>query len=246
MARYKLLLEWDGRPFAGWQRQDGVPSIQQSLEEAVERYCGERVTVFGAGRTDAGVHAMGMAASFELAAEKDPREVMKALNAHLRPAPISVLSAQRAAADFHARFSCTGRRYMYRYVNRRAPLALDAGRAWLWGRPMDEKAMAAAGKVLEGRHDFSAFRSAECQADSPVKTMGRVDVERLGEEIRLHVAARSFLHNQVRIIAGTLRDVGIGKLTADDVRAALETGDRRKAGETAPPDGLYFMEATYE
>ncbi|QJE74008.1 tRNA pseudouridine(38-40) synthase TruA [Aerophototrophica crusticola] len=243
--RWKLTIEYDGRPFVGWQRQDNGLSVQGCLEEAVRRFSGEAATVHAAGRTDAGVHALAMVASLDLEKQCRPDTVRDALNHHLRPHPVSVLSAEPMAEDFHARFSCRGRSYLYRIVNRRAPLALEAGRAWQVSVPLDAEAMQEAAQRLVGRHDFTSFRASLCQAKDPVKTLDRLDVERVGEEIRVTTAARSFLHHQVRNMVGTLKLVGEGKWAADAVTAALEARDRAKAGPTAPADGLYFTGAWY-
>lgn len=245
MTRYKLILEYDGGGFVGWQRQDNGPSVQAALEDAVRGFCGESVTAHAAGRTDAGVHALAMAAHIDLEKDTDTETLRDALNAHLRPAPVAVLSAEEAAPDFHARFSATSRAYLYRIVNRRAPLVLDRGRAWWVPVPLDAAAMHEAAQVLLGNHDFSSFRSSECQAKSPVKTLDRLEVERDGEELRVTAEARSFLHNQVRILVGTLKRVGEGKWTRADLKAALDARDRTKAGQTAPPEGLYFLRAGY-
>ncbi len=245
MQRWKLTVEYDGRPFVGWQRQDNGPSIQQALETAVRRLSGEAVCVHASGRTDAGVHALGQVAHLDLGKPMTADKLRDALNFHLRPDPVAVLEAEPVGEDFHARFSCKGRAYVYRIVNRRAPLALDAGRAWRVPRPLDAGAMHAAAQVLVGRHDFTTFRAALCQSSSPEKTLDRLDVARDGEEIRVCAEARSFLHHQVRNMVGTLELVGAGKWTPDDVRAALEARDRAKGGPTAPPDGLYFQAARY-
>ena len=245
MTRYKLTVEYDGSDFVGWQRQDNGPSVQAALEAAVAGFCGAPVPVHAAGRTDSGVHALGQVVHIDIAKETAADTVRDALNQHLKPAPVAVLSAEAVDDDFHARFSATGRRYLYRIVNRRAPLALERGRAWFVPAPLDTEAMHAAAQVLVGQHDFTSFRAAECQAKSPVKTLDRLTVERDGEEIRVHAAARSFLHHQVRNMVGTLRLVGTGKWTADDVAAALERRDRAAAGPTAPADGLYLVEVTY-
>ena len=245
MTRYKLTLEYDGRDFVGWQRQDNGPSVQAALEAAVAGFCGETVTAHAAGRTDSGVHALGQVAHIDIAKETTADTVRDALNQHLKPAPVAVLSAEAVDDDFHARFSATGRRYLYRIVNRRAPLALERGRAWFVPGPLDAAAMQGAAQVLVGRHDFTSFRAAECQAKSPVKTLDRLAVERDGEAIRVHAAARSFLHHQVRNMVGTLRLVGLGKWTAADVAAALEKRDRAAAGPTAPAEGLYLVDVTY-
>ncbi|MBV9832879.1 MAG: tRNA pseudouridine(38-40) synthase TruA [Alphaproteobacteria bacterium] len=246
MRRYRLTIEYDGRGFVGWQRQDNGPSVQQALEDAVLGFCGERTQVYGAGRTDAGVHAIGQVAHVDIARPTTTDTVRDALNAHLRPASVSVIAAELVDDAFHARFSATGRRYLYRIVNRRAPLALDAGRAWQVGMPLDVEAMQTAAARLIGRHDFTSFRSAACQARSPVKTLDRLDVTRAGDEIRLEIAARSFLHNQVRIMAGTLKLVGEGKWTAQTVADVLAACDRTRGGPTAPPDGLYLAAVRYD
>jgi tRNA pseudouridine38-40 synthase len=245
MARYKLTIEYDGGPFVGWQRQENGASVQSAIESAVQGFCGEFVTVFGAGRTDAGVHALAQVAHLDLAREVPEETVRDALNFHLKPNPVSILRAERVAEDFDARGDARERRYLYRIANRRAPLAIDRGRAWLVTAPLDEAAMAEAARVLLGKHDFSRFRSVHCQADSPIKTLDALEVVRAGEEIHIAVRARSFLHNQVRIFAGTLKMVGEGKWTPDRVRAALEARDRSAAGPTAPPDGLYLVEVRY-
>jgi tRNA pseudouridine38-40 synthase len=246
MARFRLVVEYDGTPFVGWQRQDNGPSVQAALEEAVFRFCGEPINVFGAGRTDSGVHALCQVAHFDITRDAPADTVRDALNFHLRPAPVSVLSAEKVGDDFHARFSATRRDYLYRIVNRRAPLALERGRAWQVLVPLDAEAMHAAAQVLVGKHDFTSFRAAACQADSPLRTLDSIAVARSGEEIRIALSARSFLHSQVRIIAGTLRNVGEGKWGAADVAAALAACDRAAAGPTAPPDGLYLVQVGYE
>ncbi len=246
MTRYRLTIEYDGAGFVGWQRQDNGLSVQRALEDAVFGFCGERAQVYGAGRTDAGVHAMGQVAHVDIVKPTTPDTVRDALNAHLRPAPVAVLAAAIVDDAFHARFSATGRRYLYRIVNRRAPLALDAGRAWQVGVPLDSEAMREAATRLLGHHDFTSFRSAACQARSPLKTLDRLDVVRSGDEIRLEIAARSFLHNQVRIMVGTLKLVGEGKWSAADVSAALAARDRTRGGPTAPPEGLYLAEVRYD
>ena len=245
MQRYRLTVEYDGAPFVGWQRQENGPSVQAALEEAGAALTGAPAPVAGAGRTDSGVHALAMTAHIDLARPFPARTVREALNAHLRPAPVSVLRAEEVPDDFHARFSCTGRRYLYRVLDRRAPPALDAGRVWHVPVRLDEGAMAEAARALVGRHDFTTFRSAHCQADSPVRTLDEVRVERSGDELRLHVAARSFLHNQVRSIAGTLERVGAGRWRPSDVASALAARDRAACGPVAPAHGLYFAGARY-
>ncbi|MFZ5784469.1 MAG: tRNA pseudouridine(38-40) synthase TruA [Pseudomonadota bacterium] len=246
MPRYKLTIEYDGAPFVGWQRQDNGPSVQQALEDAVHAFTGERVDVHGAGRTDAGVHALGQVAHIDLAAERPTDTIAAAINFHLKPHPVAVLGAERVAGDFHARFSATGRRYRYLILNRRAPPALDRGRVWHVAVPLDAAAMADAARLLLGRHDFNSFRSAACQAASSVKTLDRLDVSRRGDAIEIEVAARSFLHNQVRILVGTLQLVGRGRWGRRDVADALAARDRTRAGPTAPPQGLCLVEVRYD
>jgi tRNA pseudouridine38-40 synthase len=245
MTRFRLILEYDGGPFMGWQRQEHGPSVQQAVEEAVEAITGERAALHAAGRTDAGVHALAMAAHVDIAKAIAPFRLSEGLNARLRPLPVAVLRAEAAADDWHARFSCVGRRYLYRIVNRRAPLALAVGKAWRVSPALDSAAMDEAAQLLVGRHDFTTFRSAHCQADSPVKTLDRLGVRREGETIQIEAAARSFLHHQVRSMVGCLMLVGRGKWTAADLKAALEARDRAALGFNAPPDGLYFAEAVY-
>jgi tRNA pseudouridine38-40 synthase len=245
MPRYKLTIEYDGTPFVGWQVQDNGASVQGILADAVLAFAGERAVVGGAGRTDAGVHALGQVAHVDLAKDWPPDTVRDALNAHLRPHPIAVLLAERAADDFDARFSAIKRHYRYRIVNRRADLALDAQRAWRMPRPLDATAMHEAAQRLVGRHDFTTFRSTECQAKSPVKTLDRLDVARDGDEVRVTAIARSFLHNQVRSMVGSLVHVGEGKWSADDLAAALAARDRTACGQVAPPQGLYLVRVEY-
>ena len=245
MPRYKLLVEYDGTPFVGWQSQAGGLSVQGLLAEAVAAFAGERVLIQGAGRTDAGVHALGQVAHVDLAKDWDTDTVRDALTAHLRPHPIAVLAAERVPDGFDARFSATQRHYLYRIINRRADLALDRHRAWRVARPLDVPAMHAAAQTLIGRHDFTTFRAAECQAKSPVKTLDRLAVERLGEEVRIHAAARSFLHHQVRSMVGSLVLVGDGKWTARDLSSALAARNRGLCGPVAPPDGLYLVSVDY-
>jgi tRNA pseudouridine38-40 synthase len=245
VSRFRLLVEYDGGSFVGWQRQDNGPSIQQAIEDAIFAFCGERVTLAGAGRTDAGVHALGQVAHVDLARDCKPETLRDAVNFHLKPQPIAILRAEPAPPDFHARFSATGRRYLYRIVNRRAPLAVERGRAWWVPGALDVAAMQTAAHKLIGRHDFTSFRSSTCQAASPVKTLDRLEVERDGTEIRVRAAARSFLHHQVRNMVGTLKLVGEGRWTADDVAGALAARNRSAAGPTAPAEGLYLAEVTY-
>jgi tRNA pseudouridine38-40 synthase len=245
MPRYKLVIEYDGAPFVGWQVQDNGVSVQAVLEAAVLAFCGESASVRGAGRTDAGVHALGQVAHLDLTRDWDADTVRDAINAHLKPHPIAVLSAETAPAAFDARFSALKRHYLYRIVNRRAPLALEAARAWRVARPLDAEAMHAAAQRLVGRHDFTTFRAAECQAKSPLKTLDRLDVERSGEEVCIRASARSFLHHQVRSMVGSLALVGEGKWRADDLFHALEARDRKACGPVAPPDGLYLVGVDY-
>ncbi|MEJ2121181.1 MAG: tRNA pseudouridine(38-40) synthase TruA [Alphaproteobacteria bacterium] len=245
MTRYRITLEYDGGGFVGWQRQENGPSIQAALEDAIASFCGERVTVHGAGRTDAGVHALGQVAHFDVEKATDAQTVREALNAHLRPAPIAVLDAAEADPAFHSRFDATERRYLYRILNRRAPPTLDRGRAWHVAVPLDAEAMHDAAQVLVGKHDFTSFRAAECQAKSPVKTLDEIAVTRAGEEVQLTARARSFLHHQVRNFAGTLKLVGEGKWGRGDVEAALAVRDRSAAGPTAPAEGLYLVGVRY-
>ncbi len=245
MPRYRLTVEYDGRPFVGWQVQGNGASVQGVLTAAVAAFCGETVHVQGAGRTDAGVHALGQVAHVDLAKAWDPDTVRDALNAHLRPHPVAVLAAAPVADDFDARFSAVKRHYVYRIVNRRPDLALDAGRALRVPRPLDAAAMHAAARRLLGRHDFTTFRATECQAKSPVKTLDLLDVERDGDDLRVHASARSFLHHQVRSMVGSLVQVGDGRWSADDLARALAACDRRACGPVAPPDGLYLVRVDY-
>lgn len=246
MTRFRLTVEFDGRPFMGWQRQAHGPSVQQAIEEAAFAITGEKVTLHAAGRTDAGVHALAMSAHVDIERPITPFRLADGLNAKLRPLPVAIIEAWEVAEDWHARFSCIGRRYVYRIQNRRAPLALDAGRAWRVPVVLHADAMHRAAQVLVGRHDFTTFRSVHCQADSPVKTLDRLAVRRMGTLIEIEAAARSFLHHQVRSMVGCLELVGRGKWTEKDLKRALEARDRAALGFNAPPDGLYFVEALYE
>jgi len=245
MTRFRLTIEYDGRLYMGWQRQGHGPSVQQAVEEAILAITGERAAVHAAGRTDAGVHALAMAAHVDVARGITPFRLAEGINARLRPQPIAILKAEAVAEDWHARFSCIGRRYLYRIVNRRARLALEDGRAWRVPVPLDAGAMREAASCLVGRHDFTTFRSAHCQSDSPVKTLDRLTVRRYGEMIEIEAAARSFLHHQVRSMVGCLQLVGRGKWSAADLKAALDARDRAALGFNAPPDGLYFVAALY-
>jgi tRNA pseudouridine38-40 synthase len=245
MPRYRLILEYDGAPFVGWQRQDNGPSVQGALEDAIEKLSSERVTVTGAGRTDAGVHALGQVAHFDLVKDFEPGKVRDALNYHLRPNPVSVLEADVADSEFHARFSARSRHYLFRILNRRSPPALEAGKVWHISPKLDADAMHAAAQALVGQHDFTTFRAAECQAQSPVKTLDRLDVSRRADEIHIEASARSFLHHQIRSFAGTLKLVGEGKWTPRDVANALAAKERARCGPVAPPDGLHLVRVDY-
>jgi tRNA pseudouridine38-40 synthase len=245
MPRYKLTIEYHGGPFNGWQRQENGPSVQGAVEAALRALEPDAPSIVGAGRTDAGVHATGQVAHCDLAQEWEPFRLAEALNWHLKPDPVAVLAVERVAEDFHARFSATGRRYLYRVVSRRAPLTIEKGLAWRVAHDLDAEAMQAAADLLVGKHDFTTFRSAQCQSKSPVKTLDEFRVEREGEEIRFHLAARSFLHNQVRSFVGTLERVGAGKWPVGRVGEALAARDRAACGPVAPPDGLYLVEVGY-
>ncbi|HEY6670385.1 MAG TPA: tRNA pseudouridine(38-40) synthase TruA [Methyloceanibacter sp.] len=245
MPRYKLTLEYDGTPFVGWQMQENGSSVQRRLAEAIEAFSGEDVMPRGAGRTDAGVHALGQVAHLDLAKAWPPDKIRDALNAQLRPDPISVLLCEPAPEDFDARLSATARHYLYRIIDRRAPLALERDRAWGVFRSLDAEAMHEAAQGLVGNHDFTTFRSAECQAKSPAKTLDRLDVSRHGEIIRIEASARSFLHNQVRSMVGSLKLVGEGKWTARDLTQALQARDRGACGPVAPSCGLYLVKVDY-
>jgi tRNA pseudouridine38-40 synthase len=245
MPRFKLTIEYDGTPYVGWQVQDNGPSIQGALTEAILAFTGERVAVQGAGRTDAGVHALGQVAHVDLARDWDIDNVRDAMNFHLRPQPIAVLQAERVADDFDARFSATKRHYLYRIVNRRADLTLEQKRAWRVPRPLDAAAMHAAAQRLIGKHDFTTFRSTECQAASPIKTLDRLDVTRAGDDVRVTASGRSFLQHQVRSMVGSLVHVGEGKWSAEDLAAALEARDHAACGQVAPPHGLYLVRVEY-
>ncbi len=245
MPRYRLTLEYDGTGLVGWQRQANGVSVQGALEEAVEKFCGARVTVHGAGRTDAGVHALGQCAHLDLPRAAPEDTIRGALNHHLRPAPVSVLAVEAVAEDFDARRSAVGRVYRYRILNRRPPPMLDRKRVWHVIPPLDLTAMQAGARHLIGKHDFSTFRDSLCQAKSPVRTLDALEVSRHGDEIHIEARARSFLHHQVRNMAGTLKLVGLGQWTPEDVAAALAARDRRAGGPTAPAEGLYLVEVRY-
>jgi tRNA pseudouridine38-40 synthase len=245
MTRFALTLEFDGGPFFGLQRQGHGPSVQEAVERAVHEITGEAVTMHSAGRTDSGVHALAMVSHVDIEKAIEPFRLMEALNARLRPAPIAVLACVSKPEDWHARFSCIGRRYEYRIRNRRAPLTLERGRAWHIARPLDAEAMHRAAQALVGRHDFTTFRSAHCQAKDPVKTLDRLDVRREGDLVLIEAAARSFLHHQVRSMVGTLALVGLGQWSEGAIGEALAAKDRAALGLNAPAEGLYFVEARY-
>ena len=245
MTRFRLTVEYDGRPFMGWQRQAHGPSVQQAIEEAIASVTGEDVTLHAAGRTDAGVHGLAMTAHADIARAMTPFRLSEAINARLRPQPVAIIGCDTVSEDWHARFSCVGRHYRYRIVNRRAPLTLDQGLAWRVTPRLDADAMHAAAQCLVGLHDFTTFRSVQCQAKSPVKTLDRLSVRRQAQEVIIEASARSFLHHQVRSMVGCLALVGQGKWDADDLAAALAARDRAALGLNAPPDGLYFVAADY-
>ncbi len=245
MQRWKITLEYDGRPYVGWQRQKNGMSVQERLEQAALALDGQDVIVQGAGRTDSGVHATGQVAHLDLTRPLRADQVRDALNHYLKPEPIAVLEAEPVGEDFHARFSATGRTYLYRILNRRAPATIEAGQVWYDPRPLDAEVMHDAAQILIGHHDFNSFRSTECQADSSVKTLDKLDVRQAGQEIHIDVAARSFLHNQVRIMVGSLEFVGRGRWTKQDLRNALAARKRSAAGPTAPADGLYLTRVLY-
>jgi tRNA pseudouridine38-40 synthase len=245
MPRYRLLIEYDGAPFSGWQVQDNAPTVQGALEDAVKAICGESVRVHGAGRTDAGVHALGQVAHIDISRPFVAGRLRDGLNAHLRPHPIGVLSAEIVADDFESRFSAIKRHYIYRIVNRRANLAIDIGHVWRVPRPLDTEAMHEAAKRLLGKHDFTTFRDTECQAKSPDRTLDQLDVVRDGDNVDIRTSARAFLHSQVRSMVGSLVWVGHGRWSADDLAAALAARNRTACGPVAPPDGLYLVKVDY-
>jgi tRNA pseudouridine38-40 synthase len=245
MPRYKLTIEYDGTPFAGWQWQNDAPTVQRVLTDALAGCSNHAVKVAGAGRTDAGVHALGQVAHVDLAKDWRADKLRDAVNAHLRPHPVAVLAAEKVADDFDARFSAKKRHYLYRIVNRRADLALERTRAWRVPRRLDVDAMHAAAQALTGKHDFTTFRSTECQAKSPVKTLDALDVTRDGDDVHIETSARSFLHNQVRSMVGSLVLVGDGKWSAADLARVLAARDRAACGPVAPPEGLYLVRVDY-
>ena len=245
MARYRLILEYDGTLFCGWQRQADRLSVQQALEEAIERFSGELAVTQAAGRTDAGVHALGQVVHFDLSREWDPFRIGEAVNYHLKPLPVAALRAEAVSDDFEARFSAIARHYEYRILNRRARPALEDHRVWHVPVPLDADAMHAAARFAIGKHDFSTFRAAECQAKTPVKTLDRLTVSRLADTVVVTAGARSFLHHQVRSIVGSLKLVGEGRWSPADFKDALEAADRSRCGPMAPPDGLYLVRVDY-
>ena len=245
MTRFAFTLEFDGTPFFGLQRQPNGPSVQQAVEDAIRSTTSEAVTLHAAGRTDAGVHALGMRAHVEIAKQIAPFRLMEAVNHYLRPAPVTVLACEVVADDWHARFSCVGREYLYRIINRRSPLTLDRDRAWQVAPPLDAAAMHRAAQALVGHHDFTTFRSVHCQSRSPEKTLDLLTVERVGNEVHIRAAARSFLHHQVRSMVGCLALVGMGRWQEAQVAEALAARDRTELGLNAPSEGLYFVRALY-
>jgi tRNA pseudouridine38-40 synthase len=246
MARWKLTIEYDGAPFVGWQRQDSGATVQGAIEHAIKKLTGETVTIVAAGRTDTGVHALGQVAHADIAKPFEPDRIRDALNAHLRPHPVAILKAERAHDEFHARFDARARHYIYRIVNRRSPLTLDARHAWQVAVDLDADAMHEGAQHLIGHHDFTTFRAAECQAKSPMKTLDVLNVSRRGDEIEIAASARSFLHHQVRSMVGSLKQVGTGKWPPLAMRKVLEACDRSACGPVAPPDGLYLVRVDYD
>ncbi|HHI82323.1 MAG TPA: tRNA pseudouridine(38-40) synthase TruA [Rhizobiales bacterium] len=245
MARFAMLIEYDGGPYSGWQRQDNAPSVQEAIEKALICLGENDPLVYGAGRTDAGVHATGQVAHVDLVRDWPAQQLQEAVNSQLRPQPVALLGVEEMPDEFHARFSATGRHYLYRIINRRPHLAIEAGKAWHVKKPLDDKAMHAAAQLLLGTHDFTTYRSARCQSKSPLKTLDRLDVSRHGDVIEIRAGARSFLHNQVRSLAGALKSVGSGHWQPDDVVRALEARDRRACAAVAPPGGLYLTGVDY-
>ncbi len=247
MPRFRLDIEYDGSPYAGWQRQADRPTVQEAIERAIEKFCGDRATLHGAGRTDAGVHATAQAAHVDLAKAWPQDTVRDAVNAHLQQAGerVAILKASLVGDDFEARFSALGRHYLYRIANRRAPPALARGQVWWVPKRLDAETMHEAARALLGRHDFTTFRSAQCQANSPLRTLDRLDVARVGDAIEIRASARSFLHNQVRSMVGSLKRAGERAWTAADLKAALDARDRAACGQVAPPDGLFLVGVDY-
>ncbi|MDO8290370.1 MAG: tRNA pseudouridine(38-40) synthase TruA [Parvibaculum sp.] len=246
MPRYKLTIEYNGQPYVGWQSQTGGGSVQDVIEAGVKSFCGTDVRVYGAGRTDAGVHALGQVAHIDLETPVRTDTLRDAVNSHMRPHPVAIVEVEEVPDTFEARFSATGRQYLYRIINRRAPLTLDRHQAWLVFKQLDASAMHDAAQMLIGHHDFTTFRSTQCQAKSPEKTLDVLSVSRYGEEIEVTASARSFLHNQVRSLVGSLKLVGEGRWTKRDLEKALKAKDRTFCGPVAPPDGLYLMKVDYK
>lgn len=245
MTRFRLTIEYDGTPYMGWQRQPHGPSVQQAIEEACLAITGEETLVCGAGRTDSGVHAVAMTAHVDVEKAMGAFRLGEAINAKLRGEPVAILDCEEVDDEWHARFDCIGRRYLYRIVNRRAPLALETGYAWRIPQPLDEAAMHEAAQLLVGKHDFTTFRAAHCQSENPIRTLRSLTVQRDGDTVTATAAARSFLHRQVRSMIGCLALVGMGRWSADDLQDALEAADRNRLGLNAPPEGLYFLGADY-
>lgn len=245
MPRYRLDIEYDGGPFKGWQSQANGPSVQDAVERAIEKFCGQQVRIAAAGRTDTGVHATGQVAHVDLDKAWPARTVAEAINAHLVPEPVTILQATQVDDDFHARFSATGRRYLYRVMHGRNAPALERGRVWWIKKRLDVEAMARAATALIGLHDFTTFRDAQCQAKSPLKTLDEASVTVAGEEVHLRFAARSFLHRQVRSMTGSLVEVGLGRWPVEELAAALAAADRTRCGTVAPPEGLYLTGVEY-
>ena len=244
--RYKLLIEYDGTPFVGWQRQKDGLSVQEVLEKALTVCLRQNITIFGSGRTDTGVHARGQVAHFDSDVDVDCFKIRESINALVRPHPVSVILAEQVADTFHARFDAKERTYIYRILNTRYPPALDKNRVWWYSRELDDVKMNEAAQLLIGKHDFSTFRASECQAKSPIKTIDFIEIKRLNNEVVMTIKARSFLHHQVRNIIGSLVNVGNGKWQIDDFKRAFEAKDRKAGGQTAPAEGLYFMSVQYE
>lgn len=248
MTRWKLTIEYNGAPFFGWQAQPGQPTVQGAIESAIQKFTNREIRIHAAGRTDTGVHARGQVAHFDLDYGDRPvtgHDITRAINAHLRPQPVSILQAQEADPDFHARFMAKNKLYRYKIVNRSSPLGIDQGFAWHLWKPLDEAAMHGAAQLLIGQHDFTTFRDSDCQAKSPVRTISRISITRHGENIYMEAEARSFLHHQVRNMIGTLAMVGDGRWTKADFKKAFEAKDRTKGGMTAPPDGLTLVRIDY-
>lgn len=245
MPRYKLTIEYDGRPFHGWQFQENLPTVQGLIQKAAQKFCGQDTQVEGAGRTDAGVHALGQVAHVDLPRQDTPFRVLSGLNFFLDETGICIVEVEEVDSHFHARFSAQRRQYIYRLINRRAPLTVDKGLAWHVKRSLDIDKMSAAAKLLVGIHDFTSFRSIRCQANNPIRLLSRFDLESHGQEIRATVESKAFLHNQVRIMMGSVKMVGEGRWTLDDLQRALDAKDRTQGGVTAPPDGLYFSKIFY-